>query len=137
MINQWFKMLGKNLKLKYFLANTCMNRAAIHRWYMHVLFNNDTLLKFPFSDTYTCTYIKHVMCLYHMSSNFPDSMTTLGQRWETVEPLANGWLWVHNVRPTLGQHQHVLYEFWKATPFILCWLYNVRPKLGQHKELRW
>ena len=29
-------------------------------------------------------------------------MTTLGQRWQTVVPLADGW--VHNVRPSLGQH---------------------------------
>ena len=35
---------------------------------------------------------------------FPDSMTTLGQRWETIGPLADSWRWVHNVGPTLGQH---------------------------------
>ena len=46
-------------------------------------------------------------------------MTTFGQRWQTVVLLAYGWRWVHNVGPTLGQHQHVLEEIWKATPFIV------------------
>ena len=48
------------------------------------------------------------------------SMTTLGQRWQTVVPLADGWLWMHNVEPTLGQHHRVLDENWKSVPFI--WL---------------
>ena len=81
-------------------------------------------------------------------------MTTLGQRWPTVVLLADGWRWVHNVGPTLGQHQHVLDEIWKATPFIVLalqrrakvrptlrfsllklfifgWLNNIGPTLGQ------
>ena len=53
------------------------------------------------------------------SALYSDSMTTLGQRWQNVVPLANGWRWVHNVGQTLGQHQHVLYEIWKVTPFIV------------------
>ena len=55
-------------------------------------------------------------------------MATLGQRWQTVVPLADSWRWVHNVGPTLGQHQHVLHEIWKSTSFM--------PTLGQHKKLR-
>ena len=47
------------------------------------------------------------------------SMTTLGQRWQTVVPLADGWRWVHNVGPTLGQPHRVLDENWKSVPFIL------------------
>ena len=46
-------------------------------------------------------------------------MATLGQRWQTVVPLADSWRWVHNVGPTLGQHQHVLDEIWKSTSFIV------------------
>ena len=46
-------------------------------------------------------------------------MTTLGQRWQTVVPLADGWRWVHNVGPTLGQRHRVLDENWKSVPFIL------------------
>ena len=82
-------------------------------------------------------------------------MTTLDQRWQTVVPLADGWRWVHNVGATLGQHQHVLDEIWKATPFycvefttlgqrwtnikrcadkgfVFGWLNNIGPTLGQH-----
>ena len=63
----------------------------------------------------------------------PDSMTTLGKRWQTVVPLADSWRWVNNVGPTLGQHQHVLDEIWKAT-FLVYWRYNVGPTLGQHNN---
>ena len=49
----------------------------------------------------------------------PDSINTLDQRWQTVLPLADSWRWMPNVGPTFGQHQHVLYEKWKAIPFIL------------------
>ena len=41
---------------------------------------------------------------YKLNLYILDSMTTLAQRWQTVGPLANSWRWVHNVRPTLGQH---------------------------------
>ena len=37
-------------------------------------------------------------------------MTTLDQRWQTVVPLGDSRLWVQNIGPTFGQHQHVLYE---------------------------
>ena len=48
-----------------------------------------------------------------------DNITTLGQRWQTSVPLADGWRWVHNVGLTLGQHKHVLDEIWKARPFFM------------------
>ena len=32
--------------------------------------------------------------------NNPDSMTTLGQRWQTVGPLTDSLRWEHNVGPT-------------------------------------
>ena len=47
-----------------------------------------------------------------------DILTTLDQRWQTVVPLADGWRWVHNVGPTLGQRHRVLDENWKSVPFI-------------------
>ena len=34
------------------------------------------------------------------------AMTTLGQSWQTVVPLADSWRWVQNVGPTLGQHRN-------------------------------
>ena len=45
-------------------------------------------------------------------------MSTMGQRWQTVVPLAESWRWVYNVGPTLGQHYQVLHKNWKATPFL-------------------
>ena len=36
-------------------------------------------------------------------SEYPDSMTMLGQRWYRVVRLAYGWGWKYNVGPTLPQ----------------------------------
>ena len=70
----------------------------------------------PLADRKHTTWI---WLLIVISSFFPESMTTVGQRWQTVVPLAHSWRWVHNVGPTLSQHQHVLDENWKATSFIV------------------
>ena len=55
-------------------------------------------------------YIRDRVAVLHFLTNpliqhdqNPDSMTTLGQRWQTVGPLADSWRWVHNVGPTLRQ----------------------------------
>ena len=52
-----------------------------------------------------------------LSKVIPQIACMMGQRWQTVVPLAVSWRWVHNVGPTLGQHHHVLHKNWKATPF--------------------
>ena len=57
-------------------------------------------------------------------------MTTLGQRWQTVVPLTDGWVGC----TTFGQHHRVLDENWKSVPFLLA-LQRIGPKLGQHKQL--
>lgn len=44
--------------------------------------------------------IEHLKIENHC--NIPDSITTFGQRWQTVVPLAASWRLVQNKGPTLG-----------------------------------
>lgn len=61
------------------------------------------------------------------SSYIPDSMTMLGQQRQMVVPLADGWCWAYNVRPTLGHCDSVSEE---SHPYI-GWEDIVGPTLGQ------
>ena len=71
------------------------------------------------SNQHLAMIINTIMLTEKSKTNVPDTMITLGQRWQTVVPLAESWRWVHNDGPTLGQHHRVLDENWKSVPFIL------------------
>ena len=64
-----------------------------------------------FRNIYSFVIVSISCLIYHNGAfwlrNIPDncSMTTLGQRWLTVVPLADSWRRAHNVGPTLGKHQ--------------------------------